>query len=66
MATQTINREQFMAYFRSEEFAAEVTPDDRIEIFLGCLTGSSDITLELLEKLCSEYNTSLTNVLRGI
>lgn len=45
-----------MEYFRSEKFDQEISVDDRVEIFLQCLMGSSDITKELLEELFQDYS----------
>lgn len=39
----SITREQFMEFFRSEEFHSLITPDDAAEIFTGVLHGSSDL-----------------------
>lgn len=55
-----ITREDFMNFFRDDEKLNELTPDDRIEIFKGILLGESDITKELLNELCSDYNVQLT------
>lgn len=50
-----MNREQFLEYFRSEQFDDEIDTNERIEIFKQCLLGASDITKELLEELFDEY-----------
>lgn len=54
--TNPITREQFMQFFRADDFHDHVTPDDCIEIFLQVLVGSSDITTELLNELISDYD----------
>lgn len=50
-----MNRGEFMEYFRSEKFDVELSPDDKEEVFLRSLQGSDDITVELLNKLLSDY-----------
>jgi len=52
---EKISREQFMEFFRSEDFHSKVTPDDCVEIFRTVLTGSSDITKELINDVISDY-----------
>lgn len=59
-----MNREEFMKYFRSEEFYSQLTTDDCLELFLGSLKGSSDLTRDLLNKLCADYDTDLPTVLK--
>ena len=56
--TPHITREQFMAFFRDDEKLNELTPDDRIEIFRTILLGNSDITVELLQEILSDYGVS--------
>ncbi len=53
---ENINREDFMVFFRDEEKLNTLSSDDRIEIFLQILQGSSDITTELLNELIADYN----------
>lgn len=55
-------RDEFMAYFRGDRMSEELSTDDCIEIFLGVLKGSSDITKGLLEELCSDYNRDLNKI----
>lgn len=45
-----------MAFFRDEDCLTQLSPDDRVEIFQSILLGSSDITKDLLEDLCNEYD----------
>lgn len=52
----SITRQEFMDFFRDDEMLNSLTADDRVEIFLQVLTGSSDITKELLDELVSEYS----------
>lgn len=52
---EKITREQFMAFFRSEDFHSKVAPNDCVEIFRTVLTGSSDITKELINDIINDY-----------
>ena len=52
-----------MAVWRSDEINDELTADDRVEIFLTALKGSSDLTRKLLVELCDDYGENLTDVL---
>lgn len=45
-----------MKFFRDDEKLNRLSTDDRIEIFLQVLFGSSDITKELLHNLISDYS----------
>jgi len=58
-----ITRQQFMDFFRADDFQEKITADDALEIFCGVLKGSSDITLELLDELCGNYGVDLGEVL---
>ncbi|CAH8281388.1 hypothetical protein EV196_101473 [Mariniflexile fucanivorans] len=53
---KNINREDFMNFFRDDEKLNTLSSDDRVEIFLQILQGSSDITKELLNELICDYN----------
>jgi hypothetical protein len=44
-----------MDFFRDDSKLAALTPDDRVEIFIDILLGSSDITKELLDRLLWNY-----------
>lgn len=50
-----MNRDDFMNFFRDDEKLETLTNDDRVEVFLEILPGSSDITQELLEELMRDY-----------
>lgn len=50
-----MNRDSFMKFFRDDEKLNTLSSDDRIEIFLQILQGSSDIKKDLLNELISEY-----------
>lgn len=54
-----ITREQFMEFFRSDEFHNTITPDDAVEIFSSVLHGESDITEELVNRVLTDYNSDL-------
>ncbi|WP_228136705.1 hypothetical protein, partial [Acinetobacter baumannii] len=53
-----MDREHFMDFFRNDEKLEQLTPDDRIEIFLNVLLGSSDIDVKLLNELLNNYDIS--------
>ena len=53
---KVMTREDFMAFFRDDEKLNSLTLEDRIEIFSYVLPGSSDITVELLDSLLSDYS----------
>lgn len=49
-------RQQFMEAFRNDDkLWDELTPDDRTEIFVGILLGSSDVTKDSFDKVCGNY-----------
>jgi len=50
-----MNREQFMRFFRQDDFHSHISASDAQEIFLNVLHGSSDITIDLIEELKSNY-----------
>lgn len=52
----------FMNYFYSDDYD-NLNDGLKESIFLNSLTGSSDITKELLQKLCNNYGTTLEEVL---
>ena len=52
---KNMNREDFMNFFRDDEKLNTLSSDDRIEIFLQILPGSSDITEDLLNELICDY-----------
>ncbi|MCW7507030.1 hypothetical protein EHR04_09350 [Leptospira levettii] len=53
---QEFTREDFMVFFRDNQKLHSLTSDDRIEIFKTILTGSSDITKDLLDGLLKDYS----------
>lgn len=52
---QKILREDFMKFFRDTEKLNELNADDRIEIFRTILTGSSDLSKDLLNEILVDY-----------
>ncbi|MDD2385216.1 MAG: hypothetical protein PHP52_00350 [Bacteroidales bacterium] len=60
--SKNMNREDFMSFFRDDEKLNTLSSDDRIEIFLQILQGSSDITKELLDELICDYNVNNLNI----
>lgn len=44
-----------MDFFRDDEMLNLLTADDRLEVFMQVLIGSSDITKELLNDLVRDY-----------
>lgn len=53
-----MDRINFMDFFRNDEKLEQLSPDDRIEIFLNILLGSSDIDVKLLNELLNNYDIS--------
>jgi len=53
-----MTREDIMREFRTHEHSAfdDLSNDDRCEIFLNILAGSSDLTRELIEELHANYS----------
>jgi hypothetical protein len=45
-----------MDFFRDDEMLNELTADDRLEVFSQVLTGSLDVTKELLDDVISDYS----------
>ena len=63
-----MNRAQIMSSFREELSQGwdNLTPDDRIEIFLQILLGSSDITMKLLTELFCDYGITNLHIMESI
>ncbi|WP_407324570.1 hypothetical protein [Acinetobacter pittii] len=53
-----MDRENFMDFFRNDEKLEQLSPNDRLEIFLNILLGSSDIDVKLLNELLTNYDIS--------
>ena len=49
-------QESFMSQFRDDEFLDLLTTEDREELFLQALPGSSYITVQLLKELLAAYD----------
>lgn len=60
---QKILRKDFMNFFRDTEKLNELTPDDRVEIFRTILLGSSDLTMDLLNKILGDYSVDNLEVI---
>lgn len=52
-----------MNFFRDTEKLNELTPDDRVEIFRTILLGSSDLTMDLLNKILGDYSVDNLEVI---
>jgi len=63
---EKVGREAFMEFFRSDDWHNQMSVDDCVEIWMGCLTGNSDITRESMEELCNNYGVSLDEVIKRI
>ena len=50
-----ITRQQFLEFFRSDDYYDQLSTDDCIEVFRTALKGASDITAELLNEIISDY-----------
>ena len=59
-----MNRDDFMEFFRDDEKLNSLSADDRVEIFMEVLTGSSDVTEELLNDLINDYNVHDLKVIK--
>ncbi|PKA27150.1 hypothetical protein CH381_06680 [Leptospira sp. mixed culture ATI2-C-A1] len=59
---QEFTREDFMVFFRDNQKLHSLTSDDRIEIFKTILTGSSDITKDLLDGLLKDYSITTLKI----
>lgn len=57
------DRDNFMQFFRSDEFHEKISVDDAHEVFCQVLHGSSDFSKELLESAASDYEVDLASVL---
>lgn len=65
---EKISRDEFMEFFRDTIKLNQLTPDDRVEIFRTVLLGSSDLTMNLLNEILSDYsvdNLEITELKNG-
>ena len=53
-----MTRNDFMSFFRDDEYLNLLSVDDRIEIFKTILVGSSDLTKDLLNEILIDYSVS--------
>lgn len=53
--TPQITRQQFLDYFRSDEYNEQMSTDDCLEVFATSIKGSSDLTAELFNEILSDY-----------
>ena len=58
-----MDRNDFMEFFRDTHKLNTLSSDDRIEVFRTVLTGSSDLSEELLHDVCNEYGVLLPSEL---
>ncbi len=56
MQTAPITRDQFMAFFRSDNFYEQMSDDDCREVFATVLKGGSDLTAEFLNEILADYS----------
>lgn len=50
-----ITRQQFLDYLRSDRYNEEMSADDCLEVFVTSIKGSSDLSVELLNEILSDY-----------
>ena len=55
-STEPISQDQFMAFFRSDEFHEQMSDDDCRELFAMSLKGASDFTAEFLNDILEDYS----------
>ncbi len=53
-----MTRQEFMDFFRSHDGWADLTVDDKQEVFLDILQGDSDLTPDLLNGLIDNYGAA--------
>lgn len=49
-------------FWHSEELKEDLTADDAQAIFTCILQGGADLSLDLFEKVCNEYETTLADL----
>ena len=59
----SFTRDDFMNFFRDNEKLAELSTDDRIEVFSTILVGSSDFKKELFDTIFKDYDISHLEVI---
>lgn len=63
--TSYISREDFMAFYRSDEYNEQLSSDDCEEVFRTAMKGSSDFSAELLEEILSDYEVEGIEIYKG-
>jgi hypothetical protein len=63
-SVDTMTREDFMTFYRSEAYDNELSTEDKMEIFVGALQGSADINKDTILSLLSHYDVSLEEFLQ--
>ena len=63
---KTMDRDDFMSFFRDDEKLDTLSVSDRLEIFQNILLGSCDITKEFLDELIDNYVVDGIEVLHKI
>ena len=64
MSVSDITKDQFMEFFRNDDLLNTLSGHDRREVFLGVLSGSGDITPQLLNELVGDYSAEDIEVIR--
>ncbi len=62
---QEFTRDDFMDFFRDDEKLATLSNDDRLEIFMSIVPGSSDFTKSLLDSLLADYDVDHLKVIEN-
>jgi hypothetical protein len=50
-----MSRDDFMEFFRNDELLNTLSVEDRLEIFSEILSGSSDFTITLIDRVFNDY-----------
>ena len=58
----TVDRDQFMAFFRHESFHELISDDDAVEIFRTVMKGASDFTKNLLDEIFIDYQVDFLEI----
>lgn len=53
-----ITRDQFMEFFRDENFNELMSADDCVEVFRTCMKGNGDFTKKLLDEILADYSVT--------
>jgi len=52
-------RDEFMEYFRSDDYNNELSSDDCMEVFVTSVKGSSDLTVDVFNEILADYGCEL-------